>query len=442
MEYIQTFLSWFFSFKAFVMLPLLFIIIAAAARMKPASAVANSLRIGVGFAGIFMVFDVFLNLLKPAVEAMILSRGLDYPVVDAGWPPLAAITWSSWIAPVIIVLVIVLNLIMLLSKTTTVLYVDLWNYWHFALIGAMLLAIGMHPAIALAGALFSALVIIKTTEWTAPYVKQETGIEGIAVSPLTVSGFLPWTFIVNKLLDKIPVVRDINWNPSRGSGKWAKIGDPVFVGFGIGILFGILAKYDFKQSAELAVQIAAVMFILPHCGSLIGKGTAAISTALQNRLEPLFGGRKFLIAMDTGFLMNNPSVIVTGMALMPISILLAFIMPGNRIIPAGDLPNLISIMSITVIVSRSNVFRSLVAAIPIIMLFLFTSSKLAPLITELAVNAGALEADGTVMVSSFTDGGNPLRWWIFELFRGDYLAIGLLIPLVLAFLYTARKRLK
>ncbi len=438
MDILKNALDWFFSFKAFVMLPVLFLAIALIARMKLGQALMNALKIGAGFAGIFMIFDIFLGILKPAVAAMAVSRGFDFPVVDAGWPPLAAITWSSWIAPASIVLVIAANLLMVATKTTSVLYIDIWNYWHFALIGSLLLSVGAHPAVALGATVFAAVMVIKAAEWSGPYVEKETGITGVAVSPLTVAGFLPWAALADKTLGAIPMIRKLRWDPSRGKGWLSKIGDPMLIGFVLGLFFGILAGYGFRETAEMAVKIAAVMFILPRCGALIGEGTGAISSATQLRLAPLFGGRKLLIAMDTGFLLKNPSVMVSGLVLMPISLIVAFILPGNKVLPAGDLPNLMSVMSVITIVCGGNVLRSLIIALPIVVAFLYAATALAPLITELAVKAGALEG-GAGLVSSFTDGGNPLRWWIFELFRLTPWALILCVPILALWYYASRQ---
>ena len=141
MESLQSALMWFFSFKAYVMLPVVIGLLALFARVRPASALMLALKLGVGFAGIFLVYDVFLGLLKPAIEAIVQTRGLQYPVIDAGWPPLAAITWASWIAPVSIVVVIGLNLVMLFTRLSDTLYIDIWNYWHFAFLGALVLSL-------------------------------------------------------------------------------------------------------------------------------------------------------------------------------------------------------------------------------------------------------------------------------------------------------------
>lgn len=444
MDAVGFLISWIFSFKVYLLLPILFFIIAMLARMPLGTALLQSLKVGIGFAGVFLIFDAFLGIMHPAVAAMVKARNLNFPIVDAGWPPLAAITWSSWIAPLIILLVLLVNVVMLLLRWTTVFYIDIWNYWHFALIGSMLLAVGVPLPIALAGSLFSAILVFKMSEMTAPYVQKETGIVGISISPLTVAGFAPWAIALDALIEKVPGFRRLHWNPSRTTGPWAYLGDPMIVGFFMGLLFGFLAAYDMKQMLEMAIKVAAIMFLLPHCGSLIGDATGSISKAASERMAPLFGGRPISISMDTGFLMKNPSVIVTGMLLMPISLALAFVLPGNKVLPAGDLPNLMSIFSVVALISGGNVIRALLIAIPVVISFLYIATGLGPLITELAQKAGTLPgvSEGTsLVVTSFTDGGNPLRFWIFEVFRGNVVAVLLLVPIALL-LWFANKRSK
>ena len=92
--------------------------------------------------------------------------------------------------------------------------------------------------------------------------------------------------------------------------------------------------------------------------------------------------------MDTGILMTNPSVIATGLILIPVSLLIAFVLPGNRVIPLGDLPNLISIMSVLTLVMGGNVVRAVLAGIPIVATFMLVASNMAPVFTKLALAAG------------------------------------------------------
>jgi PTS system galactitol-specific IIC component len=428
MEILQSSLAWFFSFKAFVMLPVVVLVIALLSRMKLSSALLAVLQLGAGFAGIFLVYDVFLNLLKPAVEALTTARGLDFPVVDAGWPPLAAITWASWIAPVSIAVVLGLNLVLLFSKLTSTLYIDLWNYWHFAFLGAVVLALTSNPWLAFGSVAVIAIFTFKMTEWSAPHVQREVKIEGVGVSPFSVAGLLPWAVAANALFDRIPGVRKWNWNPGAATSKVSALGQPMVLGFFLGVFLGVLAGYDFRKTAELAVQLAAILFVLPQCGGLIGTAMNGVSEALRGRLANRLKGRSLVISLDTGFLLTHSSVTTTGLILMPIAIGLAFIIPGNKVLPAGDLPNLISIFSLSVLVFRGNVIRAVIAAVPVMASFLWVATQMAPLITTLGAQSGVAGLAGSVQVTAFTDGGNPIRWWLLELFTGQVWGWALLVP--------------
>lgn len=432
MEYLQSFLTWFFSFKAFVMLPVVVLVIALFARMKPGTALVAVLQLGAGFAGIFLVYDAFLGFLKPAIEALSTNRGLNFPVVDAGWPPLAAITWAGWVAPVSIALVLGLNLALVFLKATSTLYIDLWNYWHFAFLGALVLALTSNPWLAFAAVAIIAVYTLKMTEWSAPHVKRETGIEGVGVSPFSVASLLPWAVACNALFDKIPGLNKLNWNPGAAKTKASALGQPMVLGFFLGVFLGVLAGYDFRQTAELAVEIAAVLFILPQCGGLIGTAMNQVSEALRDRLAGRLKGRSVVIALDTGFLMTNASVMATGLILMPLALGLAFLIPGNKMLPAGDLPNLISIFSLSVLIFRGNVIRAVLAALPVVASLLWVATQMAPLITRLGAQSGVPGlAEGSVQVTAFTDGGHPVRYWLLEAFTGQPWAL-IVVPVALA----------
>ena len=45
--------------------------------------------------------------------------------------PLGLRLWGSPVATIIIPLAIVVNLVMIFTKTTKTMDIDLWNYWHF-----------------------------------------------------------------------------------------------------------------------------------------------------------------------------------------------------------------------------------------------------------------------------------------------------------------------
>lgn len=425
METLTNVIETFFSFPAYVMLPLIIFVLALIVGMKLKEAILITIKLAAGFAGIFIAFDFFVGQIAPAVEQLVNVRGLDYPVLDVGWPPLAAITWSNPIAPLSIPLVLGLNIILLAIGATRTLYIDIWNYWHFAILGVLVAAVTGSTGLGIAATLVIAVYTFKMAEWTAPDVERETGITGVSASPVSVNGIIPYTVLMDKIFDAIPGVRHINYNPGkRKDNRIALLGEPMVIGILMGLILGIAAGYDIKNLLSLSVNIAAVMFLLPKSAGLIGEGMTPVTEQLRKVVEKRFPNRSnFIVALDSGILMHHRSVTVTGLILMPIAIILALVLPGNKVLPLGDLPNLISVMSLSVLLYKGNVFRAVVAGIPLVAGFLLISSKLAPLFTDLAAEVDAVP-EGAGLITAFTDGGNHIRFMLLYVFQGNWLAIG------------------
>ena len=439
MEFITNAINVFFTFKAYVMLPVILLLLALLIRMELKQALLLTLQLATGFAGIFIAFEFFVENIGPAVESLMQQRGLDYPVLDVGWPPLAAITWASPVAHLSIPLVILINIIMLATNACRTIYLDIWNYWHFALVGALVLATNESLTMALLATSLIAIYTIKLSDWTAPEVEKAVGRKGLAVAPLSSTGLLPYAVGVNWLFERIPFAKTLDFNPQKRQGSLSLLAEPMVIGFVVGLVLGWAAVYNLKDTLELAVHISAVMFILPKCGALIGQGLEPVSIKLRDVIKQKFPSKANLnVAMDTGFLMEHKSIIVTGIILMPISLGLALILPGNKTLPLGDLPSLISQVTVIVLIMRGNVIRSVAAGIPLVIAYLLIASKLAPMFTELSLEVGvSLGTDA--QITAFTDGGNPVRYWFLELFAGNFVAF-CIIPVVGILFWLSWKR--
>lgn len=448
MQSLQAFLTAFFSFKAYVMLPIIIFFIALAVRLPLRQVVLSTVSLAAGFAGVFIAFNFFVANISPAVQQLTSVRGLNFPVLDVGWPPLAAITWASPLAAISIPLVLVANLLMLALGWTRTIYIDIWNYWHFALMGALVMAATGSMVLGLSAALMIAVYCFKMTEWTAPDVARETGLVGISASPVSVNGLVPYAVCVDWFLDRIPLVKHLNYNPhskgdepSVGSG-FDLLGEPMVIGGLMGLALAMAAGYGLGATLELAVHISAVMFLLPKSAGLIGDAMMPVTVALRDQVTRFFPHRKNLIvAMDTGFLMHHKSVMVTGLILMMLAVLIALVLPGNKVLPLGDLPNLISVMSLSVLIFRGNVFRAVLAGVPVIITFLLIASNLAPLYTQLASQTPSFNATGLGQITAFTDGGHQLRFLIYSLYQGELWSL-LALPLLLGAIVLVWRRFR
>lgn len=433
---LYTVVQYVLGFGPTVLLPLVLFFLALFFKVKPAKALRSSLIVGIGFVGIYAIFDILTSNVGPAAQAMVERTGISLPVVDLGWPPLAAITWGSPIAPFVIPLTMLINVAMLaLNKTRTV-DVDMWNYWHFALAGTLVYYSTGSFVLGLSAAAIAAIVVLKLADWSAPLVAKYFGLEGISLPTLSSVVFFPIGLLFDKIIDKIPGVNRIHIDPENVQKKMGIFGEPMMVGTILGVLLGIIAGYDFKHILLLGISIGGVMFILPRMVRILMEGLLPLSEAIKKYLNAKYPGRDDLfIGLDIAVAVGNPAIISTALILTPISVFIAFLLPGNKVLPLGDLANLAVMASMIVLACRGNIFRAVITAIPVIVADLWIATKIAPFITGIAKDVNFKMAEGSSgQVSSFLDGGNPFRFWLLEIFNGNIIAIGL-IPVLALIIY-------
>jgi len=83
-----------------------------------------------------------------------------------------------------------------------------------------------------------------------------------------------------------------------------------------------------------------------------------------------------------------------------------------------------------------------ILGIPIIVAYLLIATEFAPLFTNLSRQYGldyTKEYSGNI--SAFTDGGNPIRYWFYYIFDGNFIAISV-IPIVLVLFFITWKKHK
>ncbi|EEN4859465.1 TPA: PTS galactitol transporter subunit IIC [Salmonella enterica subsp. enterica serovar Paratyphi C] len=433
---LYTVVQYVLGFGPTVLLPLVLFFLALFFKVKPAKALRSSLIVGIGFVGIYAIFDILTSNVGPAAQAMVERTGISLPVVDLGWPPLAAITWGSPIAPFVIPLTMLINVAMLaLNKTRTV-DVDMWNYWHFALAGTLVYYSTGSFVLGLSAAAIAAIVVLKLADWSAPLVAKYFGLEGISLPTLSSVVFFPIGLLFDKIIDKIPGVNRIHIDPENVQKKMGIFGEPMMVGTILGVLLGIISGYDFKHILLLGISIGGVMFILPRMVRILMEGLLPLSEAIKKYLNAKYPGRDDLfIGLDIAVAVGNPAIISTALILTPISVFIAFLLPGNKVLPLGDLANLAVMASMIVLACRGNIFRAVITAIPVIVADLWIATKIAPFITGMAKDVNFKMAEGSSgQVSSFLDGGNPFRFWLLEIFNGNIIAIGL-IPVLALVIY-------
>ena len=431
------------SFQPYVMLPIIIFFLSIIFHIGIQDAIKSSLTIGIGFIGIFIVFDFFISKIGPVLEQLIARTGLEYNVLDVGWPPMATIAWGFKLAPILLIILIGVNVILLLLNFTDTANIDIWNYWHFIFMGTLVYHVTGNIILTILSAVIANIVTIKLADYSARDVQKLINMKGISIPTLSGAIYYPIAKVLDRIIDKIPKLNKIEANPEHIQKKLGMLGEPIIIGFVLGVTLGGVSGYGIKNILELGFSIAAVVHILPIMSGVLTKGLLPISEGMQSFLHKKAPHLKNKhIGLDSAVIIGHPSVVVTGLLLMPLSLLLAFLIPGVNFIPLGDLPNTIGFAGMVVVACKGNIIRSLIVSIPILSAKLLAASNLTSVYTELALRTQMELGGYQGQITGFLDGGNVFRFWLLRIFEGKLWALGCLPIVVGIFLYSRYTSLK
>lgn len=408
-------LNYILSLGASVMLPIIIFLMGILMRTPVKKAFKSGILIGVGFTGINMVIALLVGDLGPAAKAMLERLGLNLSIIDVGWPAMASITWAWTAAALVFPVGLAVNFIMLTFKLTKTMNVDLWNYWQFAFIGAAVNYTTGSLILALVAAGLACALALILADYTAPLIEKFFGMPGMSFPHLTALGFLPIAIPVNYVLDKIPGINKLNANPESIQKRFGIFGEPVIMGLIIGGVLGLLAGYEVGSIATLAITMATVMYLMPKMVAILMEGLIPISESARTFMSKKFGDRDIYIGLDAAVALGDPSVIAVGLVLVPITILLALILPGNNVLPFADLAVIPFLVCLVVALARGNVIRSIMLGTIIMALVLITATDLSPIQTVLAHNAQIEFPEGATQIANL-DRANFITWFFIKAF--------------------------
>ena len=377
------------------------------------------LTVGIGFIGLNLVINQLMGTdLAGGVNAMVTRFSLSLSVMDVGWPAASAIAMGSIVGTIIIPLGLLVNVLMLLTNTTQTADVDIWNYWHFAFTGALVAIVTNNIAFGIAAAIINEVVVLIIGDLTAPLVEKSLGLPGVSIPHGFSGAYAPIAFAVNWVIDKIPGLNKIDINVRSMQKQFGVFGEPVLLGAIIGLLIGLLAGYGFLPGANgepsvlaMAVYMGAVMVLIPKMAALLMEGLMPVSDAASNFIQKHFQNRgKIYIGLDSAVGTGHPVTLTMALILVPVSIFLAFILPGNQVVPLADLACIPYMLVLITPIVHENGFRGLIVGIIVLAVGFYIATDLAPLITSAAANVN-FDMGGAAAISSILGHHSPWPAW-------------------------------
>ncbi len=448
---LETFLSGldkiFSTFGAAIFVPVILFIIAKCMGVTAKKAFNSALLCGVGLTGFSLVINSFTGIIVPVVNSMVQNTGVNLPTLDTGWQSVSVIAYSTRVGVIFIGIAILVELVLFFTKWSNVFMAsDLWNNYSFMVWGSMIYAITKNMVLAMACMIVQLLYVLLFSEvvakrWSTHYQYPNCCM----TAPHHMEG-VPFALFMNWFLGLIGFNK-IKINAETIQKKFGIFGEPMFIGLVVGAIIGVIGNFAhlgelsaWGSVTTVAISTAAVMAVFPKVGGIFASAFTSLTDAYKAKAIKSGEGRVWYLAVNDAAGYGEPNTLVTGTLLIPIMLGLAFVLPGNTMLPMADLVALPYMVEVFVCVSHGNIAKSLVSGAVWFSLGLVVCSTLAPTFTEIAVQAGFQLPQAGVYVMSFGIMAHPLMAGLFYAFLSkNPIIIGLIVVLYFVLYFGFKK---
>lgn len=418
MEFISNAVAWFLGLGSTVIVPIVLIILGLIFRVGFAKAVRGGVTTGVGLAGLFLVVNLIISALQPAVQALANNMGIEKSFVDVNWAD-AGIAWGWPGIAGLIISILVVNILMIVLKLTKTLWTDVWSYWHgSALAGFVWALTGGNVLLGIAAGVLYLVLGSLMSDMTAKKYQEFNDMPGIGVPCGTTVQASIFAMPVVWLLDRIPGLKDWDASPEGIKKRFGLIGEPAILGLLLGFLIGIAAGYSVQQWLGLGMQVATMMVVLPRMVSIIAEGIVPITMSIVQFMRERFKDREIYVAVDCAVLLGHPAVMASTIILFPLLVLLAAVLPGVQMLPIASLAVVPFWAGAVVPYTRGNVVKTVIVLLLYAIPFMYFSTLTADTHTEtfrMMGQYGDQIAQG-LKLASWDMGGDILGFFIQKLF--------------------------
>ena len=449
--------SYIIGLGAAVMMPIIFTILGVCIGIKFGKALKSGLLVGVGFVGLSVITGLLTDSLGEPLKKVTEIYGLSLGIFDMGWPAAASVAYNTSVGAFIIPVCLAVNIVMLLTKTTKTVNIDLWNYWHFAFIGAVVYFASDNIWWGFFAAVICYIITLIMADLTADkFQKYYDGMDGISIPQPFCQGFVPFAVVINKTLDKIPGFDKLNIDAEGMKKKFGIMGEPLFLGVIVGCAIGALACKDSKELVNnipsilgLGIKMGAVMELIPRITSLFIEGLKPISDATRELIARKFKNSAGLnIGMSPALVIGHPTTLVVSLLLIPVVLFLSVILPGNQFLPLASLAGMFYLFPAVLPITKGNVLKTFIVGLVALIVGLYFVTNLAPHFTEAATDVYMKTQDAAVRIPEGFQGGaldfasSIFSWIIFHLtYSFKYIGAGILVLFTMGMMYLNRVRI-
>jgi len=402
---------------ASIMVPVMLFIIAKILGAENKKSFQAALLCGAGLTGFNLVIKSYSSIITPVIKQMVENAGVNLPILDTGWQATAIIAYSTNIGLIFFGLAILLQIILFLVKWTDVfMAADLWNNYSFMCWGSMLYLLTDNVWLALLLMIVQNLYTLLFCEIGAKRWSTYYHYPMCALSAAHHMDTLPIAIIMNLILNKLGFNK-IQINAESLQKKFGIFGDPMFIGLFIGSLFAMIGNYNQLNKlsswgviATSGVSTAAVMAVFPKVAGIFASAFTILTETVRKKAKTngAIKNREWYLGANAALGYGETNTLVTGILLIPIMIIIAFILPGNKALPMIDLISIPYMVEMFIAMSNGNIAKSIVTGAIWFSIGLLTVSNVAPYFTQVAAQVNPDLVQGGIMIFSFAVLAHPL----------------------------------
>lgn len=384
-----------------VVLPIMITLLGVFFRMKFGQALKAGLFVGIGFQGIQLIVGLLMTAVDPAIQHY-KELGSGFTTVDVGWAAIGGASWGVSFAPIAVILIILINIILIRIGWTNVMNIDIWNFIHYLIPGAMAYALFGSAALGLSVTVILSIITLFVADKIAPKWESYYGLEGTTCTTFSfITMTYPIAWFINKIIDRIPGLRNIDFELEELSDKLGVLGQTSVIGIIVGLFLGVLTSQPFTIMLTMGIQIAAVLTLLPKMVGVMMEGLSSIGSSAQEYMKSRISeDRELIIGMDIALSLGDPTNVTLTVLSIPLVILYAFLIPNISYFPVGILTVIVYVIPMITMACKGNVFRTYFSTAVILFITVFFADYFAPAATKMMQITG-VEVTGQITDAFF-----------------------------------------
>ncbi len=408
----------------YIMVPLMVAIIGIGFRADVNKAIKGGITVGIGLFGLDLALSLVSTYLAPVATALVEMANLNLDVIDVGWTALSGIAYATEVGAFIIPFMLLVNIILLALGATKTMDIDIWNFWHYALTGSLIAVTTGNILYGFLAAVVHAVVIFAWGDRYAEQTQEVIGIPGVSIphGGTFAANVIGWG--MEKVYNRFGKKEEKGSADAAAAKKLSEnkfvtiIKDPIYVGFILGVFVAALGGFPFKTIITTGMAMSAMLYLTPRMVKILMEGLVPISNACKKIMSKKYAGEQLYIGMDNAIILGHPTVMMGTVLMIPVCIILAMIVPGNRIIPMASLAACGYNCTILNVHHKGKPMRVFISCTILLAACLIFGSVMAETVTDVAVSTGfTWSQEGFIYISAIsgTLGATIWLWLLFGL---------------------------